>query len=150
MWVFNVDIRNFQITDLDDVLRIQFQSFDDPYPVGILLELFNRGAGFLVAQVGRSVVGYVIFWIKDGSGHIIAIAVDKRFRSMQIGSMLLDKAIELIIQNDIFTVKLEVRKSNISARKFYLKKGFKQVKYCKKYYSDGEDGIIMQYTISNN
>ncbi|MDO5824831.1 MAG: ribosomal-protein-alanine N-acetyltransferase [Methanosphaera sp. rholeuAM130] len=145
-----MDIRNFQISDLDDVLRIQFQSFTDPYPVGILLDLYNKGAGFLVAQVGRFVVGYIIFWIRDGSGHIIAIAVDKRFRSMKIGSVLLENALNLIKSNGIFTVKLEVRKSNITARKFYLKMGFKQIKYCEKYYSDGEDGIIMQYDITGN
>ena len=145
-----MDIRNFQISDLDDVLRIQFQSFDDPYPVGIIIDLFNKGAGFLVAQVGRSVVGYIIFWIRDGVGHIIAIAVDERFRSMKIGTMLLENALDIIKRNDIFTVNLEVRKSNITARKFYLKWGFKQIKYCKSYYSDGEDGIIMQYAITNN
>jgi ribosomal-protein-alanine N-acetyltransferase len=145
-----VDIRNFQISDLDDVLRIQFQSFDDPYPVGIILDLYNKGAGFLVAQVGRSVVGYIIFWIREGIGHIIAIAVDERFRSMKIGSMLMENAVDILKRNDIPLVNLEVRKSNILARKFYLKWGFKQVKYCKKYYSDGEDGIIMRYTITNN
>ena len=145
-----LDVRNFQINDLDDVLRIQFQSFDDPYPVGILLDLFNKGVGFLVAELGKHVVGYVIFWIRDGSGHIIAIAVDERFRSMKIGSMLLDNALNIIKRNNIYTVKLEVRKSNLSARKFYIKKGFKQIQYCEKYYGDGEDGIIMQYDMRNN
>lgn len=145
-----MNIRDFQITDLDDVMRIQFQSFDDPYPVGIIIDLFNKGAGFLVAQVGRSVVGYIIFWIRDGLGHIISIAVDERFRQMNIGSLLLNNALKLIHRNNISTVKLEVRKSNIAARKFYLKKGFKQVQYFEKYYSDGEDGIIMSFDMDNN
>lgn len=143
-------IRDFKITDLDDVVKIEFDSFKDPYPMGILLDLYNGGAGFLVAQLGPAVVGYIIFWVREGMGHIIVIAVDERFRNMNVGSMLLFNAIKMLQNNNIFTVRLEVRKSNIPARKFYQKRGFKQVQYQKKYYSDGEDAIIMQYDGTNN
>lgn len=138
-------IRDFKVSDLDDVVRIEYDSFPDPYPLGLLLDLHKKGAGFLVAQVGENVIGYVIFWIREGMGHIIAIAVDERFRDMKVASMLLLNAIKLLHKNKIFKVMLEVRKSNINARKFYQKRGFKQIKYCKKYYSDGEDAVIMQY-----
>lgn len=142
-------IRDFKITDLDDVVNIEFNSFDDPYPIGILLELYNHGAGFLVAQVGKSVVGYVIFWVKDGFGHIIAIAVDEKFRNMKVGSMLISKVKWIFKCNEINKIRLEVRKSNESAIKFYLKKDFHQIDYIPNYYSDGEDAIIMEYGYSN-
>jgi ribosomal-protein-alanine N-acetyltransferase len=138
-------IRDFKISDIDDVVRIEYDSFPDPYPMGLLLELHKKGAGFLVAQIGSGVIGYIVFWIREGMGHIIAIAVDERFHNMKVGSMLLLNAIRILQEHNIYTVRLEVRKSNINARKFYQKRGFKQVKYCRKYYSDGEDAIIMQY-----
>lgn len=143
-------IRNFKISDIDDVVRIEYDSFPDPYPMGLLLELYKKGAGFLVAQIGSGVIGYVVFWIREGIGHIIAIAVDSKFHNMKVGSMLLLNAIRILHNYDINTVRLEVRKSNINARKFYQKRGFKQVKYCRKYYSDGEDAIIMQYDGMDN
>ena len=112
-------IRDFLLSDLDDVVRIEYEAFDDPYPVGILLQLYNAGAGFLVAQVAQTIVGYVIFWIKEGQGHIIVIAVDSNYQDMKVGSLLLEKACFIFKRNNINTVFLEVRKSNIRAINFY-------------------------------
>ena len=143
-------IRDFKLSDIDDVLAIEYDAISDPYPVDILIRLHESGAGFIVAEMGRRVVGYVIFWIRNGIGHIIAIAVDENFQNMRIGSRLLDKAIQILFANKIFTVGLEVRKSNVNAINFYLKKGFVQVSEEDEYYGDGEAAIIMQYTKSNN
>ncbi len=139
-------IRDFKPSDLDDVIRIEFNSFDDPYPVDIILQLYNAGAGFLVSEISHNVVGYVIFWIKDGMGHIIVIAVEDKYRDMQIGSLLLDRAIYIFKKNNINQIKLEVRKSNIRARRFYQKNGFVQVGEEEDYYGDGESAVIMQFS----
>ena len=143
-------IRDFKISDLDFVVNIQFDSFDDPYPIGLLLDLYKHGAGFLVAQVGRIVVGYVIFWVSDDIGHIIAIAVDSRFRDMNVGSLLLEKVKYILKRNSIKVINLEVRKSNFDAIRFYINHGFSVVDEIEEYYSDFEDGVIMQYNNSYN
>ncbi|WP_455645106.1 ribosomal protein S18-alanine N-acetyltransferase [Methanosphaera sp.] len=143
-------IRDFKLSDLDDVLRIEFSEFKDPYPVDILIQLYNCGAGFLVAEVAQKIIGYIIFWIKDGFGHIIVIAVDSNYQSMHIGSVLLEKAVYLFKRNNINVVRLEVRKSNIRAIKFYQKNGFVQIAEEDNYYGDGESAIIMQYSNHNN
>lgn len=142
-------IRNFKLSDLDQVLAIEYDSFSDAYPVGILLELYNSGVGFLVAEAANRVVGYIIFWIRNGKGHIIAIAVDENFRDMHIGSLLLERTLKVFFFNKIFTIGLEVRKSNVSARAFYLKRGFVEVSEEEGYYSDGENAILMQYNKSD-
>lgn len=143
-------IRNFQLSDIDDVLAIEYEAFSDPYPVSILLQLHNGGAGFIVAELGVRVVGYVIFWIKKGVGHIIAIAVNSNYRQMHIGSVLLEKTLDIFQSNNINTVGLEVRKSNIAAINFYLKHGFVKVEEEENYYNDGETAIIMHYTRVEN
>lgn len=138
-------IRDFLLSDLDDVVRIEYEAFDDPYPVGILLQLYNAGAGFLVAQVAQTIVGYVIFWIKEGQGHIIVIAVDSNYQDMKVGSLLLEKTCFIFKRNNINTVFLEVRKSNIRAINFYKRNGFVKINEEDDYYNDGESAIIMQY-----
>ena len=139
-------IRDFQLPDLDGVLTIEYDVFNDPYPPGIIVELFNKGAGFLVAEFCERIVGYVIFWIKESVGHIIIIAVDKNYQNMQIGSALLKKAIAIFYRNKIYKIRLEVRKSNEMAIHFYQKNGFIKIATEDNYYADGESAIIMQYS----
>ena len=114
--------------------------------ISILLQLYNAGAGFLVAQVAQTIVGYVIFWIKEGQGHIIVIAVDSNYQDMKVGSLLLEKACFIFKRNNINTVFLEVRKSNIRAINFYKRNGFVKINEEDDYYNDGESAIIMQYS----
>lgn len=143
-------IRNFRLSDIDDVLAIEYEAFSDPYPVDMLLQLHNCGAGFEVVELGKHVVGYIIFWITNKIGHIIAIAVNSNYRNMHIGSLLLESTLNVFFSNNINVIGLEVRKSNTSAINFYLKHGFVKIREEKNYYADGEDAIIMQYTKSEN
>ncbi len=144
--VHTMIIRDFRLSDLDDVLAIEYEAFPDPYPVDILIKLHQGGAGFAVAELGKHVVGYIIFWIRDGMGHIIAIAVNSNYRNMHVGSLLLEKTLKIFFSNNINVIGLEVRKSNISAINFYLRHGFVKVREEDDYYGDGEGAIIMQYT----
>lgn len=57
-------IREFRPQDLKTVLKIERDSFTDPYPAHLLRDIYNLGAGFLVAQVDGRVVGFIIFWIR--------------------------------------------------------------------------------------
>lgn len=137
-------IREFRRPDIKKVLEIEMSSFDDPYPSNVLLEIYNLGAGFLVAQKDNSIVGYIIFWIRfEDEGHIISIAVDKDYRREGIGSELVETAVEIFKKYSVKTIKLEVRMGNTQARKFYKKIGFKENRILEKYYEDSEDAVIM-------
>ena len=137
-------IREFKRPDIKRVLDIEMASFSDPYPANILIDIYNLGAGFLVAQKNNWVVGYIIFWIKyEDEGHIISIAVDKRHRRQDVGSKLVESSIEVFKKFNVKEIKLEVRVGNKSARKFYSKMGFKEQKIVKDYYEDLEDAVIM-------
>jgi [ribosomal protein S18]-alanine N-acetyltransferase len=137
-------IREFKRPDVKRVLEIEIASFSDPYPANILVDIYNLGAGFLVAQENNMVVGYIIFWIKyEDEGHIISIAVDKNHRRKDIGSKLVETSLEAFKKFDVKVIKLEVRIGNKGARKFYSKMGFKEEKLVADYYEDGEDAAIM-------
>jgi len=137
-------IREFKRQDVKRVLEIEKASFDDPYPANILVDIYNLGAGFLVAQENNRVVGYIIFWIKfEDEGHIISIAVDKNYRRLEVGSKLVETSMEVFKKFEVKIIKLEVRVGNDVARKFYSKLGFKEEKIVENYYEDLEDAVIM-------
>ena len=137
-------IREFKRPDVKRVLEIEIASFNDPYPANILVDIYNLGAGFLVAQENNRVLGYIIFWIKfEDEGHIISIAVDKNYRRLEVGSKLVETSIEVFKKFEVKIIKLEVRVGNKGARKFYSKLGFKEEKIVENYYEDLEDAVIM-------
>lgn len=140
-------IREFKRPDVKRVLEIEIASFSDPYPANILIDIYNLGAGFLVAQENNRVVGYIIFWIKfEDEGHIISIAVDKSYRRMEVGSKLVETCLNIFKKYNVKRIKLEVRVGNKGARKFYSKMGFKEEKIVENYYDDNEDAVIMSQT----
>ncbi|ENN95770.1 ribosomal-protein-alanine acetyltransferase [Methanocaldococcus villosus KIN24-T80] len=138
-------IRKFTSKDLEDVEAIEKEAFKHPYPTQLLLGLWiNYPDCFYVAEVNNKVVGYIVGMMDWGNGHIVSLAVKKEYRRRGIGSLLLKT-----LENYYFNVAkcnyivLEVRVSNIAARKFYYKMGYRDRKLIPRYYEDGEDAILM-------
>lgn len=138
-------IREFKRPDLKRVLEIELSSFNDPYPANVLVDIYNLGAGFLVAQEDNIVVGYIIFWIRfEDEGHIISIAVDRKYHRRKVGSNLVETTLEIFKKYNVRNIRLEVRKGNRKARKFYQKLGFVEKNPLIEYYEDGEDAVVME------
>jgi ribosomal-protein-alanine N-acetyltransferase len=126
-------------------------SFDEPYPPHILKDIFNLGAGFLVAQQDNIILGYIIFWIRfEDEGHIISLAVDKKHRRNSVGRELLGTAIEMFKNFHMKNIKLEVRYQNKGAITFYKTMGFLEEKIIHGYYEDGEDAVLMKLPLDEN
>ncbi len=144
-------IREFKRPDVKRILEIEMESFKDPYPASIIIDIYNLGAGFLVAQQDNMIVGYIIFWIRyEDEGHIISIAVDKNYRRKGVGAELVKYAVDIFKKCNVREIKLEVRVGNGGARKFYTNLDFKESKICEGYYEDGEDAVIMKKAVQKN
>jgi ribosomal-protein-alanine N-acetyltransferase len=74
-------------------------------------------------------------------GWIATIGVDPRYQRRGVGSALL-RACEAQIRFP--RVKLTVRISNENAISLYKKEGYRTVDIWKRYYNDGEDGLVME------
>jgi [ribosomal protein S18]-alanine N-acetyltransferase len=137
-------IREFRRPDINRVLEIEVASFKDPYPVNILIDIYNLGAGFLIAEYDNIIVGYIIFWIRfEDEGHIISIAVDDKYHRKAVGSQLVAAALKIFKQYNIDIIRLEVRTSNKGAIKFYKSQGFTEREVVNNYYEDLEDAVLM-------
>ncbi len=142
----DIIIREMKEEDLDRVMEIEEKAFTPPWSrEAFLLELTkNLLAKYIVAEVDGLVVGYGGIWLIIDEGHITNIAVDSEYRSMGIGSKIIEGLTQLCRERNIRAMTLEVRKSNEVAKSLYRKYGFKEYGIRKNYYQDNnEDAIIM-------
>ena len=135
-----------RVTDLPAVHAIEHASFDSPWPTDAYrseLET-NRLAQYLVVRAGDELAGYGGMWLMVDEAHIITFAVHPRWRRQHIGERLLLAMLDLAVDAGAHEATLEVRLSNLPARRLYEKFGFRPVGLRPRYYSDnGEDALIM-------
>ena len=144
-----IDIMN--ISDLDSISDILLNDFDDFWTYQVLKgELENPNSTYLVIKNSNNVIlGFGGIWKAVDDIHITNIVVKKDLRCKGIGSMLLDKLIELCKkEKDINSITLEVNTKNIPAIKLYEKYGFKNVGIRKKYYNNTYDAVIMTMEVN--
>jgi len=146
----NLAVRPVQMRDLPEIYEIEKTSFKDPYPPSLIYTLAYRNPEtFLVAQENGRIVGYVIAILQEESlGHIVSIGVSPKHRRRGVGSALTLKILEALKRLGAESVRLEVRRSNIAAQRFYEKLGFRQVYVIKKYYRD-EDAYVFVTALEN-
>lgn len=141
-----MEIRVASKLDLDSIVEIEEESFSVPFKRDdILYELENNpfSKTLVIEDEDKKIYGYIIFWITFDSATINRIAVRKNKRNRGFARFLLQNAEKMWKENDVETVTLEVRASNIPAISLYEKYGFLKITVKKQYYEDGEDAIYM-------
>ncbi len=128
--------------DFQEIEPIYNLEFDDFWkPQNLKSELQNVSSKYIVAKENGEIVGFAGIWYSVDDAHITNIVVRKSYRNKGIGSLLLEKLIELAKTKTSLT--LEVNAKNEIAQKLYLKYGFKNLGIRKKYYDGIEDAYIM-------
>jgi [ribosomal protein S18]-alanine N-acetyltransferase len=141
-----VTIDAMRLEDLDEVQRIEEASFTTPWPPNAYRSelMTNRLASYLVARVDGRIVGYGGMWLMVDEAHITTFAVHPGWRRQRIGERLLLAFLDLARDRHAREATLEVRLSNLGARRLYEKYGFRPVGLRPRYYSDNnEDALIM-------
>lgn len=140
------------VDDLEGVLEIERVSFSNPWPRDQFeRELKNPLSYAFTAKVihplegkGLMIIGYTIFWLVTDEAHILNIAVHPAFRRRGVAKALLRFTLELLFKKGGKEVFLEVRRSNLAARRLYKGFGFKEIGVRRGYYTDNqEDAIVM-------
>jgi ribosomal-protein-alanine N-acetyltransferase len=141
-----VSIEPMGLDDLPTVQAIEEASFTTPWPPHAYRSEIetNRLAQYIVARVGGEVVAYAGMWMMVDEAHITTFAVHPRWRRQRIGERLLLTLFDLARGRRAREATLEVRLSNLPARRLYEKYGFRPVGLRPRYYSDdNEDALIM-------
>ena len=141
----NLIIEEMTSKDIDGVFEVEKNCFEHHWSKDAFAkELKNDVARYLVAKLDGKVVGYVGIWFVMDEGHITNVAVHSDYRGKKIGDELVKSLVNLCKENNIVSMTLEVRVSNVVAQNLYKKYGFKLSGIRKEYYSDNkEDAMIM-------
>jgi len=146
--------RAFTITraslwDIFAIQRLERAAFPrDAYDVAALFEVLVMPRHHnLKAMVGNRLVGFVAGEVdgKAETGWIVTLVVHPQMQGQGIGGHLLIAAERVL---DMPTIKLTVRRSNARAIALYERSGYKFRNAIYRYYNDGEDGLLMEKTLS--
>lgn len=143
-----IHVRPMTQEDIPAVAELERESFSCPWSEKLLAE----GLGcqwdtydVLEDQEGR-IAGYSVIRILAGEGEVQRIAVRKDCRGRGYGRKLMEVMAGEAREASAFDITLEVRASNIPARKLYESFGFREEAVRKSYYQNPvEDAVIMWY-----
>lgn len=173
-----LEIERMTAADVAQVMPIDQASFSSPWPeIAFLQELNSKTAHFFVARPiaprdsgasGHSamkvllrrlkgqgdrqppIIGYAGMWMFFDEAHIATIATHPDWRGQGVGEQLLLFLIDVARTLNAIFITLEVRTSNVTAQRMYLKHGFEETGRRKRYYHDnGEDALIMTKELMN-
>jgi ribosomal-protein-alanine N-acetyltransferase len=139
-------IEAMRLDDLAAVQAIEQASFTTPWPPHAYRSELesNRLATYVVARVDGAVVAYAGMWLMVDEAHVTTFAVHPGWRRRRIGERLLLALLDMAAERRAREATLEVRLSNLAARRLYEKYGFRPVGVRPRYYSDdNEDALIM-------
>ena len=140
---FKID--KMSLEDLISIKDILTTEFDDFWNYEILKsELESTNSYFFVAKnISGEIVGFAGIKVILDEADIMNIVIKKDFRNNGIGALLLDYLISYSKSIDLKTITLEVNEHNLPAINLYLKYGFNNVGFRKKYYNNKDNAIIM-------
>ena len=102
-------------------------------------------AAYGAAENGEaSLIGYAGGWIVDGQVQILKVGVDPAWRRCGIARELLAHVAADARDLGATSCSLEVRAGNVGAQAFYAALDFAPLGTRPRYYSDGEDAVIME------
>jgi len=103
-----------------------------------------------VCTSAGKILGYGIITVAVGESHLLNLCVREESRSRGIGRKMLRYLIAIARRHDADILFLEVRVSNLPARKLYENEGFNELGTRRSYYplhEGREDAVIMARTL---
>lgn len=147
----NIEVSNMTLDDLNSISSRLSTDFDSFWNYNtIKSEIDKPESIFLVAKCNNEIIGFADIWKAIDIIHLMDIVVAKSHRQKNVGSFLLNKIINLCLENNINELTLEVSEKNIAAINLYKKFNFKEVGIRKNYYGVNNNAIIMTLYIDES
>ena len=119
------------------------ESFSDAWDEKMLVSAFNVGNFFgFVAEDGEP-IGFITYSVNIDTADMQDLFVTEDYRKKGVGYALVSAFMEGAKSNGVKKLFLEVRESNLPAVNLYKKAGFTFLSIRKKYYSDGENALVL-------
>lgn len=132
------------------MVAIEQVSFSDPpWTKRAFTSLVGDPRVRFTVACGPEVLGYSVLWVVADEGELANLAVAPPLRRHGIGRRLLEQAVAEAMAQRVTTLYLEVRESNVAARKLYGGRGFAVVGRRPGYYLNPvEDALLLRLKLS--
>jgi [ribosomal protein S18]-alanine N-acetyltransferase len=140
-----VEIRICRAQDLMAIERILEGSPEAAaWSENSLAEVLGHDPGhFLVALRNGELAGFIVARSAGAEAEILNLAVEKSARRQGIGGGLVQNLLRRCTAEQVVTVFLEVRESNLAAMTFYAGLGFEYVGRRERYYRNPEEDALV-------
>jgi ribosomal-protein-alanine N-acetyltransferase len=128
------------------ILKIEQQVYPRPWSAAVFaseIDQIPRTRRYLVAHIGRRLVGYGGLMLAPDSAHVTNIAVDPMQQRSGVGTRLLLALARDAIAMAAPALTLEVRVGNVAAVQLYERFGFAPAGIRRRYYEGRDDAIVM-------
>lgn len=142
-------IRPVRQRDLDRIEVIEAASFGaDAYDRNLFADYTRICGGlFLVADAGTKVIGYSITALParwaGKRAELVSVAVHPAYLGKGAAAALLESTLRRLRRRSVARLTLTVKVTNLRARAFYDKYGFRKLRRVPEYYEDGQDGLLL-------
>ena len=140
-----MNLRRWKYEDILRISELEKECFpQEPWSYRMLAASFeNENFIGVLCDDGGEIAGYGGLTLGYDTADIDNIAVAESYRGGGIGGAMLEWLVAAAAERGMTRVFLEVRVSNSRAMALYLKHNFKGVYARTRYYTDGEDCLVM-------
>lgn len=139
-----IEILDMTLQDFEEIKENLILDFDDFWIPEILKsELLSENKKYIVAKLNNQIIGFAGVLLGLDEAEIMNIVTKKEMRKKGVGTLLLEKIIQIARDQKLEKIFLEVNENNIQAIKLYEKFGFEKISIRKNYYHGKDDAIIM-------
>lgn len=145
-------VRKCKYEDILAVSEMEKECFKgESWSYGTIASAFDNPAYVMVvAEEGGEVIGYGCISIACENSDLENVLVSEEYRNSGVGSAIIRELLREAEERGAEHTFLEVRVSNSAALSLYLKNGFAGVYARSRYYSDGEDCLVMRKVFNRN
>jgi len=140
------ELRPMRAADLDRVMDVEPALYAHPWTRGNFDDSLTAGYSCWVVECGGALAGYGVLMVGVSEAHLLNLSVATAWQRRGLGRMLLGHFMDIARGSDAAQLFLEVRPSNVVARRLYSEFGFRQITVRRGYYPLGrgrEDAILM-------
>lgn len=144
----NITFESFTEHNLDPIYAIEIGAQSHPMSKKVMLSCLGKRYFNAAILVDGEVAGFYIADFVIDESSLIEICIGLKFQGQGLGRQLLQHYVDRVQQKGGVSCWLEVRESNVAARKLYQALDFNEVDCRVNYYPTErghEDAIIMSY-----
>lgn len=138
-------IRSMQEQDLASVMQIEVAAYPQPWSEGIFRDCFDANCQCTLYELEGVLIGYSVMSMAAGEAHLLNLCIHPAYQGRGLGAAALEQVLMVAGANHTGTLFLEVRVSNLAARRLYESAGFNEIGQRFNYYPAArgrEDALV--------